>query len=175
MAQYSISGDLLAEKNTWKLMKNGMGRTVKCSGCELGKGGNMELVKILENACNEGLLHDITPVSEAIFEKGIKCVVSSSLHETLDLVGRDYPVNMNSPFEEMLLDIKKAFKTQWFIEKIGHVTDIREFLALGQKACVAVEILELPDFLVFVVPLPELTTLLVMELEEAKEDFGIRI
>lgn len=135
----------------------------------------MQLVKILENACTEGLLHDISPTSEAVFEPGIKCVISASLYQTLELVGQDYPANVNTPHEEMLLDIKKAFRTQWFIEKIGHINDIREFMALGQKASIAVEILELPDFVVFVVPLPEITTLLIMELEEAPEDFGIRI
>lgn len=135
----------------------------------------MQLYKILNNACNEGLLFDISPVSEAAFEAGIKCVVSASLHATLELVGKDYPANVNSPFEEMMLDIKKALKSQWFVDKIGHVADIRDFISMGQKASVAIEILELPDFVVFVVPLPELTTLMVMELEEAPDDFGIRI
>lgn len=135
----------------------------------------MQLVKILENACAEKLLVDITPVSEAVFESGIRCVISASLNETLELVGQGYPEGINTPHEEMLLDIKKAFRTQWFVEKVGHVADIREFMALGQKASIAVEILELPDFLVFVMPLSELTTLLIMETEEAPEDFGIRI
>ena len=135
----------------------------------------MQLVAMLEKSVSEGLLFDISPTSEAVFGAGIKCVISSSLNETLELVGRDYPEGVNSPFEEMMLDIKKALKSQWFIDKIGHVADIREFLALGQRASIAVEILELPDFLVFVVPLSELTTLLIMELEEAPENFGIRI
>lgn len=135
----------------------------------------MQLVTMLNNSVNEGLLFDVSPVSEAVFGDGIKCVVSASLNSTLELVGRDYPEGVNSPFEEMMLDIKKALKSQWFVEKIGHVADIREFISMGQKASVAIEILELPDFVVFIVPLPELTTLMIMELEEAPEDFGIRI
>ena len=136
----------------------------------------MQLTSLLEKLVKDKELYDISDVSRAVFDNGIKCLVSAALNETLFFFDKECRGATNTPFEEMLLEIKKAFGSDWLKAHLGrNITDVREFFANGKSSCFALEILAIPEFIVVIFPLAELTTLLIMELEEAPEDFGIRI
>lgn len=130
----------------------------------------MNLLTIIEELVVEGELIDASAESQAVFGSGILAVITKNLSETLADVDLGRPQNGNSMTEELFLDIKQAFGKQWCMENISN---IRDFLSQGKQAVVPV--LELPDFLVVVVPLPTILTLFICERDEAPEQFGIRI
>jgi len=145
-------------------------QSIKRSGCEIGREGIMELELLIEGLVTDRELFDISDECQAVFGKHLRAVVSTSLHETLSWFGMECPDSLNTPFEEMFLDIKKAFQNQPALKQI---TDIDEFLATGRQTPVSLEILQMPDFIVCVVPLNSIRTLFICENDEAPEDWGI--
>ena len=145
---------------------------VRATGCEIGRqhAGKRSVIAILTGLVDEGELIDISPTSQAVFgDSGIKCVISRSLHEQLEFFGESY-TSGNTIYEEMLLDIKKSISDNaWFQKHIGSddIKDIRSFLAHGRSAVFALEILNMPGFIVVVYPVPSELTLVVLPEDEA--------
>lgn len=131
----------------------------------------MVLEALLEKLVTDKELYDVTPECQAVFGKHLRAVVSADLHEILTWFGMEYPENINTPLEEMFLDIKKAFQNQPALKQLS---DIQSFLATGRQTPVALEILQMPDFVVCVIPFNAIRTLFICQADEAPEDWGIR-
>lgn len=131
----------------------------------------MGLEALLEKLVVDRELFDVTPECQAVFGKHLRAVISADLHETLTWFGMECPDTVNTPLEEMFLDIKRAFQNQPALKQIN---DIKEFLATGKQTPVALEILQMPDFIVCVIPLNSIRTLFICQADEAPEDWGIR-
>lgn len=175
MAQYCLSGGLLAEKTPGEIMNNNgqRERIIKMSGCELWRTEeNMSLEALIEKLVKERELFDVTPECQAVFGKPIRAVVSASLHEVLTWFEGDCPGTTNTPMEEMFLDIKKAFQNQPALQQIA---DINEFLATGKQTPFSLEILQLPDFVVCIIPCNSIKTLIIIQVDEAPEQWGIML
>lgn len=175
MEKYCIPGGMSAQKNSGDLMQNNgqQGRIIKSSGCELGRtGGNMSLEALLEKLVTERELFDVTPECQAVFGKPIRAVISAALHEVLAWFDGDCPGTVNTPMEEMFLDVKRAFQNQPALHQIA---DINEFLATGKQTPISLEILSLPDFVVCVIPANSIKTLIIIMVDEAPEQWGIML
>lgn len=132
----------------------------------------MELEAMLEKLVTDKELYDATPECQAVFNKHLRAVVSASLYETLTWFKMECSNTVNTPIEEMFLDIKKAFQNQTPLKKI---TDIDMFLATGRQSPVALEILQMPNFVVCVIPFNSIRTLFICQIDEAPENWGIML